>query len=488
MNDRRNAFRPWLAFSLGIVLAIPATASAQRLDRNVIPTPAPTPALHVPAWTKETLPNGATLVVIEKHDLPLVALDIDFIGGTTTYEPADKRGAADFAASMLSEGTTTRTADQLSDAEQLLGTSIEASVSPETGTIRFTSLRDKFEPALALAADMMLNSTFPDSALERIRAQTLVRLTEERDEPDAIASKVFATITYGREHPYGRRMTEQGVKTITRSDVVSFARSYYEPGRAVITVSGDIDAKTARAAVEKALAAWKPGGSRPSFAYSPVPAPKARTIYLVDKPGAAQSVFAFGTPGPSRATPDFYSLRVMNTILGELFQSRLNHDVREVKGFSYGVGSSFEFGRGPGAFMAGGDIVSSKSDSALTSFMADLSGVQGSVPFTDDEMTQGKQALIQSLPSRFSSVNRIAAAVSAIYLQDLPETYYRDFAKNINAVTKGDVVRVAKKYIDLDHLGMVIVGDRASIAAPLEKTGVAPVVLVDVDGNPVTNP
>ena len=306
--------------------------------------------------------------------------------------------------------------------------------------------------------------------------------------PNAIASRVFATITYGNEHPYGRVMTEQGVKAISRSDVVAFAKGYYEPGRAIITVSGDIDAKTARAAVEKALAAWKAGGSRPSFTYPSIPAPKSRTIYLVDKPGAAQSVFAFGTPGPSRATPDFYSLRVMNTILGELFQSRLNHDVREVKGFSYGVGSSFEFGHGPGAFMAGGDIVSSKSDSALTSFMTDLAGVQGSVPFTNDEMTQGKQALIQSLPGRFSSVNRVAAAVSSIYLQDLPESYYRDFAKNVNAVTPGDLVRVAKKYIDLDHLNMVVVGDRATIAAPLEKTGVAPVVMVDVDGKPLTNP
>jgi zinc protease len=488
MSAHRGLSLAHFALVFGAALALPCAASAQQLDRNVIPTPGPAPVLHVPEWTKETLANGATLVVIPKRDLPLVAVDIDFIGGATSYEPADKRGTADFAASMLSEGTTTRSADQLSDAQQLLGTSIEASVSPETGTIRFTSLRDKFEPALALAADMMLNSTFPDSALERIRAQTLVQLTQERDEPDAIAARVFARITYGDEHPYGRRMTEQGVKAIMRGDVISFAKSYYEPGRAIITVSGDIDAKTARAAVEKALAAWKPGGSRPTFAYPAVPVPRSRTIYLVDKPGAAQSVFAFGTPGPSRATPDFYSLRLMNTILGELFQSRLNHDVREVKGFSYGVGSSFEFGRGPGAFEAGGDIVSGKSDSALTSFMTDLSSVQGSVPFTDDEMMQGKQALIQSLPTRFSSVNRVAAAISGIYLQDLPESYYRDFAKNVNSISPADLVRVAKKYIDLDHLNMVIVGDRASIAASLEKTGVAPVVMVDVDGKPLTNP
>ncbi|HEY2065173.1 MAG TPA: pitrilysin family protein, partial [Gemmatimonadaceae bacterium] len=379
-------------------------------------------------------------------------------------------------------------ADQLSDAQQLLGTSINASVANESGTIRFTALRDKWEPALALLADMMLHSTFPDSALQRIRARTLVQLTQAKDQPNAIASNVFARITYGDTHPYGRVMNEGTVKAITRDDVVQFARTYFKPGRAVITVSGDVDPATAKSALEKALAAWQPGGARPDFAYGPVPAPKPRTIYLVDKPKAAQSVFSFGTPGPSRSTPDYYALQVMNSLLGGLFQSRLNHDIREVKGYSYGVRSSFAYGRGPGPFNAGGGIVSAKSDSALLGFMTHFRGVQGAIPFTDDELAQGKAALIQSLPSRFSTVNGTAAAVSAIYTQDLPATFYRDFAKNVNAVTKDDLLRVAKQYIDVDHLNMVIVGDRATIEGPLKATGVAPIQVVDVEGRPVIVP
>ena len=474
-----------------LVLALTSVAqplTAQKLDRDKAPTVGKSPSLKVPTWTKTKLANGAELIVVEKHDLPLVAMNIDFIGGASNYEAADKLGVATLSAQMLSEGTKSKTADQLSDAQQLLGTAIFANVGGESGTIRFTSLKDKFEPAMTLLADMLLESTFPDSALERNRARALVGLTLAKDQPNTIAANVFSKVVYGDEHPYGRVVSEKTVKAITRADVMSFANAYFRPGRAVITLSGDIDAKTARRVVEKTLAAWPAGGERPTFAYGPVPAPKARTIYLIDKPKAAQSVFALGEPGPARSTPDFYALQVMNHLLGGMFQSRLNHDIREVKGYSYGVRSSFAYGRGPGAFNAGGGIVSAKSDSALIGFMTHFKGVQGDIPFTDDEITQGKESLIQSLPSRFSTVNGIATAVSSLYTQDLPENYFKEFADRINAVKRDDLVRVAKKYIDIDHLNMVIVGDRATIEAPLRATGIAPIQVLDVEGRPILVP
>jgi zinc protease len=479
--------RATLALALLTIAAAP-TISAQKLDRDKPPTAGKLLPLRVPTWTKTKLANGADLIVVEKHDLPLIAVSIDFVGGASNYESADKIGVASFAGQMLSEGTKTRTADQLSDAQQLLGTSIQAGVGSESGTISFTSLKDKFEPAMALLADMLLNSTFPDSALERNRARTLVGLAQAKDQPNSIAANVFSKVVYGDEHPYGRVASERTVKAITRDDVMSFAKSYFRPGRAIITVSGDIDPKTARSIVEKTLAAWPAGGERPTFAYGSVPAPKQRMIYLVDKPKAAQSVFTFGEPGPPRSTPDYFALQVMNRLLGGMFQSRLNHDIREVKGYSYGVSSAFAYGRGPGAFRAGGGIVSAKSDSALIGFMTHFKGVQGDMPFTDDEVTVGKESMIQSLPSRFSTVNGIAAAISSIYTLDLPETYFKDYAANINAVSKDDLTRVAKKYIDVDHMNLVIVGDRASIEGPLKATGIAPIQILDVEGRPVLVP
>ena len=466
-------------------LAAPIHAQKSKFDRTVAPAVPNPPALRVPKWTKTKLSNGADLIVTEKHDLPLVAVSISFVGGSYNFEPRDRLGVAAITAQMLSEGTTTKTGEQLSDAQQLLGTSIFTNIGGESGQIAFTALKDKLEPALALAADMIVNPIFPADALERIRGRTLVQLTQQKDQPNTIADNVFSKVLYGDQHPYGRVVSEKTVKAITREDVVNFHQAYFRPGRAVITVTGDVKPDVARAAVEKALASWPKGGERPAFDYPLPPGLRAKTIYLVDKPKSAQSVFSIGIPGPARDTPDYYAIQVMNHMLGGLFQSRLNHNIREVKGYSYGVGSGFNFGRGPGAFEAGGGIVTAKTDSALIEFMKELQGAQGGVPFTEDELKQGKESLIQSLPRRFASVNSIGGAIASIYLQDLPETFFQDYESKINAVTADDITRVAKKYIDLEHLNIVIVGDRATIEGPLRQTGIAPITVLDADANPV---
>jgi zinc protease len=464
------------------------TVQTAALDRTKQPEAGKAPDLRVPAWSKATLPNGAQLVVSRKPGLPLVSVSMSFVGGRNQFEDAQKAGAATLTAQMLTEGTTTRTGDAFAEAQQLLGTTIQASIGGESGQVNFTALSSKLEPALELVADMILNPAFPAEALERRRGVMIVNITQQKDQPNAIANNVFRKVLYGDQHPYGRVANEKTVAAVTRDDIVAFHRAYYQPGRAVITVVGDVDPARVRSAFEKAFASWQSGGERPAFTYPQPPALRARTIYLVDKAKSAQSVFAMGMPGPSRDTPDYYAITVMNTILGELFQSRLNHLIREVRGYSYGVGSGFDFGRGPGAFQAGGAIITAKSDSALIDFMNELRGVQGGKPFTADEIKQGKESLIQSLPQRFASVNASTGAISSIYVQDLPETYFQEYAARVNAVTSDDLVRVAKKYIDLDNMNIVIVGDRATIEEPLRKTGIAPIVHLDIEGKPVVTP
>ena len=495
--NRRLSFRTALAAA--VVLATPLAAQTKtpakqqaaatsRFDRRVVPTPGKVPELIVPFWNKISLANGAQLVVSEKHDLPLVSFQINFIGGANQYEPQEKTGLASFVASMLSEGTTHRTGDQISNDLQLLGTGINAFISGESGRISFLSTRDKFAATLAVLADLLENPTFPQDALDRLRARTIVSLTVNRDRTSGIANIVFPKTVFGTAHPYGRSMTEPSVKTITRDDLVAFYKSYFRPGHAVITVVGDISQAEAKRAVDNALVGWKTGGSIPDFAYPAAPSPKPTTIFLVDKPGAAQSTFAIGEVGPPRATPDYFALRVMNEMLGVLFQSRLNHNIREVKGYSYGVGSSYAFGKGPGAFRAGGDVVTAKTDSALIEFMKELRDIRGSRPPTEDELAQAKASLVQSLPSTFASVTGINNNISSIYTQALPDDYYQVFTRSVNAVTREDVVRVARKYIDPDHLAIVIVGDRSKIAAPLASTKIAPLVVLDLNGDPMHTP
>jgi predicted Zn-dependent peptidase len=477
-----------LGAALIISLANVGATAQQTLDRTKVPTPGAIPVLRVPAWTKTQLANGATLIVSERHSLPLVSFNITFLGGSNQFETANRRGVASLTASMLTEGTKTRTGDQISDALQLLGTNVGAGVSGEEGSIGFVSTSKNFEPTLAILSDMMLNSTFPIEALDRLRARTLVNLTQAKDQPAVVSSQVFAKVLYGEAHPYGQRMTEASVRAITRDDIVAFQKAYYQPGRAIITVVGDITPAQAKASVEKALAEWAKGGDKPSFDYPKLPELQPAKIYLVDKPGAAQSVVNIGLPGPPRNTPDYFALQVLNTILGGQFQSRLNANIREQKGYSYGVNSGFSYGKGPGAFRAGGAIFSAKTDAALIEFMNELKGIVGGKPVTDEEIKTAKESLIQGLPQRFASVTAISNAINSLVVQGLPDDYYQTYAKNVSAVTKEDLARVAKHYIDLEHLAIVIVGDRASVEGPLKATNIAPITMLDIEGNPAPTP
>ena len=482
MNLRKQI----LALAAAVVISVAniATLAQQTLDRTKVPPAGPTPVLHVPTWTKTQLANGATLIVSERHSLPLVSFSITFLGGANQFEAAGRRGVASLTASMLTEGTTTRTGDQLSDALQLLGTFVGANVGAEEGSISFVSTTKNFDATLAILSDMMLNSTFPAEALDRLRGRTLVNLTQAKDQPTVVGAQVFAKILYGEAHPYGQRMTEASVKAITRDDLVAFHKAYFQPGRAIITVVGDTTTAKAKATIEKGLAAWAKAGDKPSFDYPKLPELQPAKIYLVDKPGAAQSVFNIGLPGPPRNTPDYFALQVMNTILGGQFQSRLNANIREQKGYSYGVNSTFGFGKGPGAFRAGGSIFSGKTDAALVEFMKELKGIVSEKPITDEEIKTAKESLIQGLPQRFASVTAISNAITSLTVLGVPDDYYQTYAKNVSAVTKEDLQRVARKYIDLEHLAIVIVGDRAQVEAALKATNIAPITYIDVEGNP----
>ena len=276
------------SLAAAMLVAVVASAQPAPLDRQAVPPAGKPPVLRVPTWTKTTLANGAELIVSEKHGLPLVSFSMNLMGGSAQFEPADKRGVASLTASMMSEGTKTRDGEALSSAMQLLGTTIGVGVGSESGGVSFVSTTGKFAASLDVMADMLLNSTFPAEALERLRAQRLVQLTQGKAQPGFIASRVFPRVLYGPAHPYGAMTTEASIKAVTRDDVVAFANTYFQPGRAVIVVTGDVNAASVKATIEKALAGWVAGGTKPAFDYPAVPGKRPTTIYLVDKPGAAQ--------------------------------------------------------------------------------------------------------------------------------------------------------------------------------------------------------
>lgn len=476
------------AFSALITAYAPLSAQESlksSFDRTVVPKPAADPVPKMPTWSKATLSNGAQLYVVERHALPLVYFSMNFVGGANQLEPADKKGLGSLTGSMMTEGTTMRSGDEISNALQMLGTGVGFGIGGEGGQVVFRALKDKFEPTLNIMAEEILHPAFPEAALDRLKQRTLVSLRQQMDVTGGIAAVVYPKLLYTLDHPYGRSMIEETVNRITRDDIVAFHKAFYQPSRAFITVVGDITPAEAKAKIEKALSGWTAPAAPLTFDYPTPPAAKATTIYIVDKPGAAQSTFSIGLVGPPRNTPDYYALRAMNNLLGEQFQSRLNANIREAKGWSYGVGSRFSYGRGPGQFRAGGDIQTNKTDSALVEFMKELKGIRGERAITEDELATVKSALVASLPEDLATMQGVTQMVNEVYSNGLPEDYWTQFMAGVKALTPADLQRVANKYIDPDHLVILIVGDRAKIEAPVRATNVAPVVILDAKGNPI---
>ncbi len=449
------------------------------LDRTVVPPAGPPPVFHPPTWNESTLSNGARLAVLERRGLPLVAMTIHFEGGADQFEPLGKHGVARLTARAMNDGTTTRSGDDLSVSFSRIGAEFWTTMGAEDGAIRLVVLREHLATAVALMADELLHPTFPAAAVARRQSMALVALRQQMLTGSYLDSNAFAHIVYGPRHPYGWVTDSTVIASLTRDDLVAFHAAYFRPARAIITVVGDIDAASARQLLEPALAGWRPRGDPASYAYPSLPPSRPTTIYLMDRPGAAQSSILIGLPGPPRSTPDYDALEVLNKIVGGLFQSRINHIIREEKGWTYRVTSMFAYGHGPGAFTTGGDVVTAKTDSAVLIFLRELRGVQGGRPFTDDEIAEAKAALIQSLPARFGTVDGAGAAIGQLYTDDLPRDYYAQYASRVEAVTATDLLRVANQYLDLAHLAIVVAGDRAIIGASLAALGVGPVVPLD---------
>ena len=456
------------------------TAKASSLDRTKRPTVGAAPIFKVPTWSVDTLSNGVRLIVVEKHALPLVSLSIHFDGGTDQL--GTKAGVAQFVGSMLREGTASRTADQLNNDLALLGNQVSFGVGNESGVAGFSSsLTRTFNQTLDIMLDMMLHSTFPAPPLERLRTQALSGYLRGQDVVGVIASQVTPKLLYG-ELPYGRVVNDDDLKAVTRDDVAMLAKQFFVPANATAYVVGDITRAEAKVKLEKAFTVWPKSGAKLAVQYSEAPAPGLTTIYLVDMPNKPQSQLVLARTGAPEYSPDMPTVDVMNAIMGGMFQSRLNANIREARGYSYGFGSRMSWQKGPGSLRAQGAVTREKTDSSLLEAMKEIRGMTGAIPITTDELTAAKNSLTLSLPSRIQSIDGIASVVSRIVDNDLPKDWWAQYIAGVNATSAADVSTAAKRYMDPDHLAIVIVGDASMIEAAVRATGIAPVVKLDKAG------
>ncbi|MBI2428907.1 MAG: insulinase family protein [Ignavibacteriales bacterium] len=308
-----------------------------------------------------------------------------------------------------------------------------------------------------------------------MKKQYLTSLFQAYDRPQVIAANATGQIVFGKTHPYGRMTagTEQSLNAFTVDDLKNFYNTYYKPNNAFLVVVGDVYAKDLIPILELTLGSWQKGDAK-SAPVAKVKQVSDRTIYLIDKPEAAQSVIRICRVGTDRMSEDYFPLLVMNTILGGSFTSRLNQNLREKNGYAYGAGSGFAFRPYTGPFTASSDVQTDATDKALKEFMKELEGI--SKPVSDEELSKAKNYIALGYPDNFSNVGSIAAQIAEMVLYNLPENYFNDYIGKVMAVKKDDVRRVAKKYVDTDDLAIIIVGDKAKVEKGLKETKVGKIV------------
>ena len=463
--------------------AVSTIAGAQTLDRSKPPVLGPPPKVALPPIVTRELPNGLKLMVVEQHELPLADFVLVIRGGGT-LDPATKGGVANLTSSMLTEGTTSSNSLQIADQIAYLGIGLSAGSNWDASTVSLHTPISQLDSALALFSDVVLHPSFPSEDFERARKNRLTNLVQLKDRPTAIADQAYASILYGSEHPYGHNLigTEASVKGMTTADLQSFYKSNFIPNSSTLIIVGDVNASQIENKIKALFGGWQ-RGAQTQFTFGNTPKANATTVYLIDKPGAAQSSFRIGSIGVPRSTKDYFALNVMNTILGGSFTSRLKQNLRETHGYTYGARSRFDMRQSAGPFTASAEIVAAKTDSSLVEFMKELNAIRDTVPTV--ELSKAKRYLQLGMPGDFETTQQIANQLVPVVLYGLPLNYYNDYVANIEAVTQADVQRVAKQYIDPASLAIVIVGDRKNIEAGLKAINAGPISIRDFFGQPI---
>ena len=437
--------------------------------------------IMLPTGSAFTLANGLTVIHNYNPALPLVTAELVLRSGLQDNPPS-LPGLASFTARMLEEGTSTRSAPQIADSVAQLGAFLDVNASFDASKVDVLALRDNFDAALDILADVVQHPAFPEAEVERQRASRMGELSQLRENAPAIAARIEAQALYGAQHPYayGELGTESAVTATTRDDLQTFWRQHYVPNNAALVVSGDITEMQLKTLAEAKFGAWQRGNVSVNTIQS-AERSKARLI-LVDKPGAPQTALRLALLGPDRKTPDFAPLQVMNAALGGLFSSRLNTNLREEKGYTYGVRSQFQYRRQPGPFAIAASVRTDVTAKAVSEMFKEVRGMQAHL-MAPAELAVARNAQVLSLPGQFETNQSIVASLASTYVYGLGLDYYARLPQRYASVTSAQVQKVAQKYLPASQLMVIGVGDETRIAPQLLGLKLGPVEYRDADAN-----
>jgi predicted Zn-dependent peptidase len=461
-----------------LVAAAPASAQTAP-DRTKPPVPGPAPSLRLPPIVKRTLSNGLPVWILERHKVPLVHVTVLVKAGAAS-DPAGKAGLASVTADLMDEGAGGRSALELAEAVALLGATLGTAADWDDSTLTLQLPAAQLEAGLALLGDVALRPAFDPAEFERLKKTRVTAVRQRRDDPSAIANVAISRVLYGTSHRYGSLAsgTEHSLSGLTLDDVKAFYGRTWQPAQSQLIVVGDVTPDRVVPLLEARFGGWK-GAAVASTPLPPAPAPKPRTIYLVDKPGAAQSQIRIGFVGVPRRTPDYFTLDVVNTILGGSFTSRLNQNLREQHGYAYGASSAFAMRASAGPFVATAGVQTDKTTESLKEFFTELEAIRAPIP--DAELARGRNYEALSFPSQFETLRGVAAQLAELAVYDLPESFVSDYVPKIQAVTAAEAQTAARTYFVPGSLAVVVVGDLAKIEAGIRAANFAPVQVLTLD-------
>ncbi|HEX8635421.1 MAG TPA: pitrilysin family protein [Pyrinomonadaceae bacterium] len=429
--------------------------------RREPPAPLAPRPLNLPAPVEATLPNGLRVVFLENPRLPLVTCRLAFRTGDA-HDPPALPGLTDVLTGMLNEGTETRTSRRIADDVARLGATLGAGASSDNTTVAASSLSQFSDEILELMADITLRPSFPADELELTKQNALQNLIAQRGQPSFLANEQLARVIYG-QHPYSVvSATPESITAISRDDLVGFHRRRFIPNNAVLVIGGDIRRDDALRRIEELFGAWQPGETEASEFPAP-PARAHRTLYLVDRPGSAQSNIIIANTAITRTDPDYFPMLVMHTVLGANASSRIFMNLREDKGYTYGAYTSLDARRTAGSFRAVAEVRTPVTGASLKEFFYELGRIREDL-VTEKELLDAQNYLTGIFPIRLETLDGLIDQLIQIKMHNLPDDYLHTYRERVSAVTRAEVQRVARRYITPERAAIVVVGDADALA------------------------
>jgi len=489
-QDLLAAARRWLTDGVYILEVHPFPGYktlTSTVDRSKLPEMGTPPEVKFPTFQRATLKNGLKIIFVERHTIPVINFTLLLDAGYAADQFA-LPGTASLAMNMLDEGTRKRTALQISEELSQLGARLSTGSNLDMSTVFLSALTENVDAALDIFADVVLNPSFPEKEFTRLQKQQLARIKQEKSSPIQMALRVFPRLLYGEGHAYGNPFTgsgtEESVAKMTRQDLVKFHDTWFKPNNATLVIVGDTRLDQIRPRLAKLFKNWKPG-KVPQKNISTVAQRSHSAVYLIDKPGAQQSLILAGHVAPPRADPDDIAMSMMNSILGGTFTSRINMNLREDKHWAYGAGTFIVGARGQRPFLAYAPVQRDKTKEAIMEILKEFKGILGAKPATQDELDKVQKSEILGLPGSWETMGAIGGSINNIVTYGLPDDYYQTYPAKIRNLKLNDITKAAKKLLHPDQVVWVVVGDRAKIETGLKELNLGEIHLIDPDGNPV---